>query len=183
MQRRHRLIAVLAALSLAGCAGTSGNGIVAHVDERTGDSLAKPQEPLRLATTRPALSTVGKDYLLVAPVTVSGSVHRGLYLWFAIGSTLDRELHGLAEPGVDRIVLLVDGVPMSFDLVDWSERSGVEPYRVRMKTHRSFAARVTRSQLERIRSADALSAWVTNPSRRSPDYELVRGDPADWASF
>lgn len=183
MRRRDCLFGMLAVLSLGGCAGTSGNGVVADVDERTGDSLSRPREPLRLATDRPALSTVGKDYLLLAPVAVSGSVHRGLYLWFAIGSTLDRELHGLAEPGIDRIVLLVDGVPMSFDLVDWSERSGVEPYRVPMKTHRSFAARVTRNQLERIRSADALSAWVTNPSRRSPDYELVRGDPSDWSTF
>ena len=110
-------------------------------------------------------------------------MHRGLYLWLAIGSTLDRELHGVDAPGIDRIVLLVDGMPMSFDLVDWSERSGVEPYRLPMKTHKSFAARVTQNQLERIRSADALSAWVTNPSHRSPDYELVRGSPTDWNAF
>ncbi len=183
MRLRELLLGLLAALSLQGCAGTPDNGVVADVDESTGDSLARPKEPLRLATTRPALSTVGKDYLLIAPVAVSGSVHRGLYLWFAIGSTVDRELHGLSAPGIDRIVLLVDGMPMSFDLVDWSERSGVEPYRVPVKTHRSFAARVTRNQLERIRSADALSAWVTNPSQRSPDYELVRGHPSDWNTF
>ncbi len=183
MGSRVHLFALFAILALAGCAGTSGNNVVADVDERTGDSLARPREPLRLATTRPALSTVGKDYLLIAPVTVTGSVHRGLYLWFAIGSTVDRELHGLAEPGLDRIVLVVDDMPMSFDLVAWSERSGVEPYRVPMRTHRSFAARVTQNQLERIRSADALSAWVTNPSHRSPDYELVRGHPSDWNAF
>ncbi len=168
---------------LAACAGQSASRVVADVDESTGDSFLRPDKPVRLATEQPALSTVGKDYLLVAPVSVSGSVHRGLYLWFAIGTTVDRDLQDLPEPGFDRIVLLVDGMPMTFDLVDWSERARGEPYRMPMKTLRTFASRVTVSQLDRIRSATDVSAWVTNPEHRSPDYLIVRGHPSEWDAF
>ncbi len=183
MRRIHRLGVLLSALLLAACAGQAKNEIVADVNESTGDSFSRPGKPLRLATTRPALSTVGKDYLLVAPVSVSGSVHRGTYLWFALGTTVDRDLQGMPEPGFDRIVLLVDGMPMTFDLVDWSERAHGEPYRVPMKTLRTFASKVTASQLERLQNATELSAWVTNPNHRSPDYAVVRGHPSEWKEF
>ncbi|MEO1246662.1 MAG: hypothetical protein AAFX56_13365 [Pseudomonadota bacterium] len=181
--RRSLVLLCLAAALLCGCAGTRPDTVVAAVNERTGESFTKLREPLRLATTRPGLSVVGKDYLLVAPVMLAGSATGGQYLWFALGTTLDRPLHGAPEPGFDRIVLVVDDVPMTFDLDAWRDKADAEPYDVSMLTSRSFGSRITASQIRRIANAESLSAYVTNPEHRSPRYELVRGEPLDWLDF
>ena len=111
---RYRTVCLLLAAAVFGaCASKRADTIVAAVDERTGESFTRLDEPLRLATGRPGLSVVGRDYLLVAPVMLTGSAEGGRYLWFALGTTLDRPLHGAPEPGLDRIVLVVDDMPMT----------------------------------------------------------------------
>ena len=181
MRLRHLLI--LTATLLSACASGGGKTSVAEVNERTGDSFVRAESPLRFAAERPGLSDVGKDYLLVAPVSVNGSVSAGQYLWFAVGTTLDRNIVGAPDPGFDRIVLVVDDVPMTFDLSDWDDTARTEPYKVSMKVTRSFASRITASQLERIANAKQLEAYVTNPDRRSPVYALVQGSPGDWRDY
>lgn len=181
MRSRHLLI--LIAVSLCACATRNGDVSVAEVNERTGDSFVRAESPLRFAAARPGLSDVGKDYLLVAPVSVNGSARAGQYLWFAVGTTLDRSIVGAPDPGFDRIVLVVDEVPMTFDLTDWQDTASTEPYKVSIKVTRSFASRITSSQLDRIAEAEQLEAYVTNPDQRSPVYSLVHGSPGDWRQF
>jgi hypothetical protein len=174
---------VLLALVLAGCATEQRTTVVDQVNEATGESFTRMREPLSLAIDRPDLSKVGKDYLLVAPVTIAGSANTGQYLWFGLGTTLDRAITGAPQPGIDRIVLMVDGVPMTFDLVRWQEAANTEPYDVSMKMTHSFASKVTDNQLRRIAGAETLTAYVTNPDHRSPVYDLVSGVPGDWLDF
>jgi hypothetical protein len=180
---RASLAMILYAFLLGGCASQPDQNVVAEVNEKTGDSFTRMREPLELNTRRPALSRVGKDYLLIAPVALAGSPKAGQYLWFAIGTTLDRSLMNAPEPGFDSIVLVVDGMPMTFDLDRWSDMSRTEPYKVGIASAASFASRVTANQLERIARAETLTAYVTNPEHRSPEYVLVRGMPREWADF
>ena len=180
---KRTLIFALVALVLAGCASDQKTTVVDQVDEATGESFTRMREPLSLAIERPELSKVGKDYLLVAPVTIGGSTGSGQYLWFGLGTTLDRTITGAPEPGFDRIVLMVDGIPMTFDLVRWQDKASTQPYDASIKMTHSFASRVTSNQLRRIASAESLTAYVTNPEHRSPVYDLVSGAPRDWLDF
>lgn len=180
---RLSLLIALSLLALAGCASGPADTVVSDVDDRTGESFTRLREPLRLATDRPGLSVVGKDYLLVAPVLVTGTTSAGQYLWFAVGTTVDRPLNGAPEPGFDRIVLVVDGSLMTFDLTDWHEAATAEPFKAPLKVTRSFASPVTDSQLRKIANAAELQAYVTNTDHRSPRYALVRGEPGDWLDF
>lgn len=148
-----------------------------------GESLTQSSEPLRMVAPRAALSRVGKDYLFVAPVTVRENNSSKNYLWFSFGSTLDRRLTGSATPKVKAIVLVVDGMPMTFDLVPWSEVASSEPFELGVEHYSSFSARVTGSQLHRISSAGELSAFVTNGADRSPVYALSDGEFVEWSAF
>ena len=138
---------------------------------------------MRLTALRPALSRVGKDYLFVAPVSVSGVGTPKNYLWFSFGSSVDRRITGTPLPIVNTIVLVVDDMPMTFDLAQWSNVASSEPYRVDVEHYISYGARITQSQLRRIASATELSAYVTNADYRSPTYELVSGEYTVWADF
>ncbi len=181
--RYKTVFLLLATILLGACASKRADTIVADVDERTGESFTRLDEPLRLATSRPGLSVVGRDYLLMAPVMLTGSAEGGRYLWFALGTTLDRPLYGAPEPGFDRIVLVVDDMPMTFALDEWRDKAESEPYDIPMRASRSFGSRATASQIRRIANSTTLSAYVTNPEHRSPRYELVRGEPRDWLEF
>lgn len=182
---RLLLIAVFCCCSFgsAGCVSGGGDKIVREVDDRTGHSFTRVREPLRLATVQPWLSRVGKDYLLVAPVVVSGTDRNGQYLWLALGTTIDRTITNAAPRQFNRIVLVVDGMPMTFDLEHWQKTASSEPFKVSIKLTDSFSARLTDSQLKRIAGAETLSAYVTNAEHRSPEYGLVHGSPADWLEF
>ena len=170
-------------LFLTACSGQPTSPIVNEVNDATGESFTRMREPLSLVVDRPELSKVGKDYLLVAPVAIGGSPGTGQYLWFGLGTTLDRVITGAPQPGFDRIVLMVDGIPMTFDLVHWRDAASSEPYDASIKMVHSFASRVTSNQLRRIAGAETLSAYVTNPQHRSPVYDLVDGTPQDWLEF
>lgn len=176
-------LATLFALFVTGCGGQPVSPLVQNVDESTGESFTHTREPVRMLASRPALSRVGKDYLFVAPVSVSGLGMPQNYLWFAFGSSVDRRITGAPVPGVNAIVLVVDDMPMTFDLVSWSDVASSEPYDLDVEHYVSFSARVTHSQLRRIAAASELSAFVTNREFRSPAYELIAGEYASWSDF
>lgn len=168
---------------LCACISNPESPIEQRVDEQSGESFTQPAEPLRMVATRPALSRVGKDYLFVSPVLVSGSGMPQNYLWFSIGSTTDREITGAIRPGINSIVLILDGMPMTFDLVPWREIASSRPFDPGVKHHASFGAKVTRSQLQRLSAASKLSAFVTNENDRSPQYLLMAGQNAIWSDL
>lgn len=176
-------LVLVSAVTAFGCAGAPTSAFVQEVDESTGESFTRAREPLRMSALRPALSRVGRDYLFVAPVSVSGTGPPQNYIWFAFGSSVDRHLTGAPLPEVNTIVLVVDDMPMTFDLVQWSEIASSEPFSVGVEHYMSYSARVTQSQLRRIASATELSAYVTNADYRSPAYELVSGDHLSWSDF
>lgn len=179
-----RIVTLLFVLFVAGGCGTQPpSPFVQQLNESTGESLLRAREPLRLVADRPTLSRVGKDYLFAMPVSVSGTTHAGTYLWFGFGSTTDRRLTGADIPDVNRIVLLVDGTPMTFDLHPWSTIATAEPVEPGVEHYASFGARVTDSQLRKLSAAGEISAYVTNAGNRSPDYRVAAGRATDWASF
>ena len=178
-----RCALLLTFLCLVGCGSQPVSPFQDYVDENTGESYTHTVEPVRLAAEQPALSRVGKDYLYVAPVSVGGAGSARNYLWFAFGSSVDRRLTGVQLPTVNRIVLVIDGLPMTFDLVPWSDVAASEPFTPGVEHYASYSALVSRSQLERIAGADTLSAFVTNDDDRSPQYERVGGEYASWRSF
>lgn len=179
-----RIATLLFVLFAAGGCGTqSASPFVQQLDETTGESLLRTREPLRLVADRPTLSRVGKDYLFAMPVSVSGTERAGTYLWFGFGSTTDRRLTGADVPDVNRIVLLVDGTPMTFDLNAWSAIAASEPVEPGVEHYASFGARVTDSQLKKLAMATEISAYVTNAGNRSPDYRVTAGRATDWASY
>ncbi|MGI9233232.1 MAG: hypothetical protein ACR2RD_06340 [Woeseiaceae bacterium] len=170
-------------LSTSACSSQPPAPIVQTVDDSSGESLTHSREPLRMVALRPALSRVGKDYLFVAPVSVSGRGTPQDYLWFAFGSTLDRRLAGTPIPAVKTIVLFVDEMPMTFDLAAWPELSSSQPFELDVEHYMSFGAKITASQLRRIASANALRAYVTDGANRSPTYELSDGSFVAWSAF
>ncbi|MGI9237075.1 MAG: hypothetical protein ACR2QZ_06740 [Woeseiaceae bacterium] len=170
-------------LGTSACSSQPPAPIVQTVDDTSGESLTHSREPLRMVAVRPALSRVGKDYLFVAPVSVSGRGTPQDYLWFAFGSTLDRRLVGTPIPAVKTIVMFVDEMPMTFDLAAWPELSSSQPFELGVEHYVSFGARITASQLRRIASANALRAYVTDGANRSPTYELSDGSFVAWSAF
>lgn len=180
---RNSAMIALAALLLAACASAPNDSLTRSLDDSSGESFTHVMEPLRLATERPGLSVVGKDYLLMAPVVVTGTQNAGQYLWLAVGTTVDRTLNGAPTPDLDRIVLVVDGSLMTFDLTEWRETAQKEPFDVPIMISRSFATPLTNNQLAKIANAVELQAFVTNSEHRSPRYALVHGEPRDWLAL
>lgn len=155
-------------------AGVAGNTI------ETGVSPTSLRDAVWLAAPRPGLSAVGKDYLFVGPMTVNRGGSPQSYLWFAVGTTIDRRLTGAPKPELETVVLVTDGTPMTFDLIAWDSNGASAPYPLTIDSYVSYAARVTGSQLRQLAEADTLEAYVTDVSGRSPLYVVVEGDPADW---
>lgn len=176
------LIALISMFS-AGCANTPESPFAQHVDEQSGESLTSTIEPARFVAERPALSRVGKDYLYAAPVRVSGFDGPKTYLWFAVGSTIDREITGAAIPSVSTIVLLVDDMPMTFDLKSWSQVTASDPFDLDVEHYTSYGTRVTGSQLRRIAEANSLSAFVADEDNRSPAFLIADSVHGVWADL
>ncbi len=183
MYRTVIILVGLASAVASGCAGVPASPFTQHVDERSGESLTSTIEPTRFLAERPALSRVGKDYLYAAPVRVSGFDAPKTYLWFAVGSSVDRRITGAAIPEVSTIVLLVDEMPMTFDLVSWSEVTASEPFALDVEHYTSYGARVTDSQLQRIAAADSLHAFVADAEYRSPTFLIADGIHEAWAGL
>lgn len=172
-----------AALAMAACSSQPPAPTVSQIDETTGESFTRAREPVQMTASRPGLSAIGKDYLVVSPVTTNSSGVSQTYLWFALGSTIDRAITGAEQPTFDSIVLVLDGAMMTFDVVRWNEIATADPLDVPVKTRASYASRVTQNQLSRIAAAETLEAYVTNAEYRSPLYRWAEGSYAEWATF
>lgn len=178
-----RLLIIVVAMSVAGCAWLPGRDKVAPNITETGVSPTSTREAVWLAAERPGLSAVGKDYLFVGPMTVNREGARRSYLWFAVGTTIDRRITGADKPQLDTIVLLVDGTPMTFDLVPWDNSADASPYSLAIDSYVSYAARVTSSQVRQLADASMLQAYLTDENGRSPVYSVVQGQASDWVSY
>ena len=174
-----RCAALLVVLA-GGCAWQNDTDEMRASITDAGVSTTSSREAVWLAAPRRGLSAVGKDYLFVGPMTVNREGTRQTYLWFAVGTTIDRHLTGAHKPTLDTVVMLVDGTPMTFDLVAWDDASASSPYRPAIESYASYAARVTGSQVRQLASADTVEAYVTDLNGRSPIYVIVKGDPRAW---
>ncbi len=183
MSRTVSILCVVIAALAGGCANNPASPFTQYVDETSGESLTSTIEPTRFVTERPALSRVGKDYLYAAPVRVSAYDAPRTYLWLAIGSSIDRRITGAALPDVSTIVLLIDGMPMTFDLESWSEITSSEPFSLDVEHYTSYGARVTGSQLRRIAAAGSLQAYVADADKRSPTFIVASGMHQVWADL
>lgn len=182
-----RLMLAIGCCFGSGCAWLPGGGEEPVADVTTpqaaiesGVSAVSGDGPIWLAATQPGLSAVAKDYLFAGPMMVNREGVRRQYLWFALGTTVDRRLNGVADRELDSVVLVVDGTPMTFELIAWNAPERVQPYTLPFASDQSYAARVTQSQIRQIAAADNVEAFVTDTAGRSPTYALVHGDPARW---
>ena len=146
----------------------------------SGLSATSSDGAIWLAAGRPGLSAVGKDFLFAGPMTVNRNGVQRRYLWFALGTTVDRTLTGASEPGLESVVLLVDDTPMNFELIPWNNSVDAQPYALPFASLQSYAARVTASQIRALANAKQVEGYVTDAAGRSPTYTLVHGDPASW---
>lgn len=183
MNGRGTILIALAAIGAGGCAWLPRSDSLASDVTEAGVWPSRSRDAVWFAARRPGLSAVAKDYLFAGPMTVNRDGSRDRYLWFAVGTTIDRHLTGAPKPELETVVLLVDGTPMTFDLNAWDDGTASSPYALSVGRYVSYAARVTGSQLGELANADALEAYVTDSNGRSPKYVVVRGDPAEWRSF
>lgn len=179
----NRLVFVCSVLLLGGCAWLPNRTEPAPSITESGVSPTSNREAVWLAAERPGLSAVGKDYLFVGPMTVNREGARRSYLWFAVGTTIDRRITGVDKPQLETIVLLVDGSHMTFDLIPWDNKVSSSPYSPAIDSYVSYAARVTSSQVRQLAGAAELQAFLTDANGRSPVYSVVQGQASDWLSY
>ena len=72
------------------------------------------------------------------------------YLWLGARSTVDRKLTGARTPAIDEIVIMIGDKPMRLDIEPWSEASETEAFETGLILTATYAARVTKSQLDRL---------------------------------
>jgi hypothetical protein len=179
--RKHTLrTCLLAAIAVAGCATMDESSQVSTFDEQTGESLTHPAEPLTLQAERPGLSVIGKDYLALSPVTVSGRGAPATWLWCSLTSSIDRGITGAPAPEIESIVLIVDEVPMALRLEPWSKAATTRPFDPPAGMQTTFAVRITDSQLARIVGARELGAYVVETGRHSPRFAMAQDTRAGW---
>ena len=146
----------------------------------SGLSATSSEGAIWLAAQRPGLSAVGKDFLFAGPMTVNRNGVQRRYLWFALGTTVDRQITGAVQPDLESVVLLVDDTPMHFEIMPWNNAADAQPYALPFASRKTYAARVTASQIRALAGANRVEGYVTDAAGRSPTYSLVHGDPATW---
>ena len=178
---RITFLVLVAALSSCGILSRSADEAQTPIAAiESGLSATSSDGVIWLAAGRPGLSAVGKDFLFAGPMTVNRNGVQRRYLWFALGTTVDRRLTGATELDLESVVLFVDDTPMSFELVPWNNAVEAQPYALPFASDKSYAARVTGSQIRALANAQHVEGYVTDPAGRSPTYTLVHGDPASW---
>ena len=144
-----RTALVLTTALLLGACGTTPERL-STVDAGGGITHIKPREPARYVARQPGLAVPGADFLFVSPVAVS---RRGVlkhYLWLGARSTVDRKLTGARTHAIDEIVIMIGDKPMRLDIEPWSEASETEAFETGLILTATYAARVTKSQLDRL---------------------------------
>jgi len=180
MQPRAAIFTALIALSLQGCGWQQELAGRATDIVESGVSVGGLTQAVWLAAARPGLSVAGKDYLFVGPMDVNREGTRRSYLWFAISTTIDRQLTGAPKRTLNTVVLMVDNIPMTFDLTPWDKSADSSPYSIPFASDASYAARITDSQIRQLARADALRAYVVDADGRSPVFNVVGGDRKKW---
>ncbi|MEM7612834.1 MAG: hypothetical protein AAF270_14215 [Pseudomonadota bacterium] len=178
-----RWLGILVFLAITACAASNNSPFVSTVDDQTGQSVVYAKSPLTFVANRPNLSQVGKDYLVISPLRASIQGTSRNYLFFALGSTIDRALMDASVPSVRSIILRVDGQLMSFETTKWSALSRQAPFSVDLLVHEMLVAEFTQSEMALITRADSLSAWLLDDNDRSPEYRLLGGDHKQWDQF
>ena len=183
MNHSTKVLVAVILLALQGCGSQRGFEGGSKAVLNAGISPAGASEAVSLAALRPGLSAAGKDYLFVGPMTVNREGSHRRYLWFSVGTTIDRHLTGAPKPTLETVVLVVDGAPMTFDLIPWNNNADAAPYPLPIESYSSYAARITNSQIRQVANAGTVEAYVTDVNGRSPIYSIVGGDPAEWQGF
>ena len=189
-------VAACVAVLVASC-GTTGPGRRAteYLDNATGATITRVQQPFVLFSDDPARAANARDYISAAPLAVNQSGRRSWWLWLGLWSTIDRGVSvGDAQmPDVAAIQLMVDGEPMELDLAGRVDRiPGVAspPYVAPVETARTLVLPLTGSQVARLcRSTSILirtelaggAALIWQPWTGSGNWsgfaELVAADP------
>lgn len=153
----RRLLAAAVAAALVASCGTAEPGRRAgeYLDDATGATLTRVEQPFLLFSDDPARAANARDYLSAAPLAVNQSGRRSWWLWLGLWSTIDRGV-SVGDPqlaDVTAIQLIVDGEPMELDLgarVDRIPGVTTVPYAAPVATARSFILPLTGSQVTRL---------------------------------
>jgi hypothetical protein len=167
---------LFALVTLSGCSSAPSN-------PDTGEWFTNAPEPVHLVASRPGLSHVSKDYLVISPVTSNSGGSTSTYLYVVLGSSIDRTLTGAPPPQFDDVVLLLDETLMRLHLEPWSDVATVAPFPVDVSVYATYAAKVTQNQLAKIARAERMAAYVTDENKRSPDYRYLKGAYTEWGRF
>ena len=161
--RRRGVLAVVAAVLLASCGTVAPNRRAAeYLDESTGATITRVEEPLILFSDDPAHAANARDYIQAAPLAVNQAGKHSWWLWLGLWSTIDR---GASPGGVQRadvagILLLVDGEPMELDIGARAESIpglGRLPYATPVATARNILLPLTASQVTRLSRASSVA--------------------------
>jgi hypothetical protein len=157
-----------------------------RLDERTGVTYSAGRQALVFARTDSRYSRSARDYVYVGPMESNRQGLREYYLWVGIGTTLDRGYLApiAAEPEV--LFMVVDGELMEFPLRAWqgldSTETGGPVYDTSVEIDASFAARVTRNQLELIAASRPETVRLKASDGATRVFYRWE-DGAEWAAF
>ena len=147
--------------TIAGCGGLQP-ALRTSLDQNTGATVTFLRAPLVFSRSEPAFAANGRDYAYVGPLMVSRGGERSYWLWVGVWSTIDRQVQDNAKPrlALEQPRILADGEPLQTDriLADPVEAGvGHVPYETPVAPAQQMLIAVTRSQLDRLALARAVS--------------------------
>lgn len=173
------LVAFLLTSLLVGCGGArEPSAVREYLEEATGTTITYLAAPAAFVRGQPGLASSGRDYVYLAPFTVSRGGERSCWLWLGTWSTVDRQVRNAnASPlKLGPVQIVVDNEPMDLETQPAETHpAGVRrlPYATAVPAAEQFLVPVTRSQLERLGHARVL-ALVDRPAGGAA--RLWRGD-------
>ena len=185
----RRLLAAAVAAALVASCGTAEPGRRAgeYLDDATGATLTRVEQPFLLFSDDPARAANARDYLSAAPLAVNQSGRRSWWLWLGLWSTIDRGV-SVGDPqlaDVTAIQLIVDGEPMELDLgarVDRIPGVTTVPYAAPVATARPFILPLTGSQVTRLGRGTSILVRTELAGGAALLWEPWIGS-GDWTGF